>query len=407
MKSQNKLLQQSLERWRLPDGIEELLPADVVKIESLRRQVLDLFHSWGYETVIPPLIEYLESLLTGTGNDLDLQTFKLTDQLSGRMMGVRADMTPQVARIDAHRLDRERPTRLCYLGSVLQTRPEISGATRSPIQVGAELYGHGGVESDLEVVRLMLEMLKLSGLDSVVLDLGHVGIYRELVAQAELADEQQALLFDALQRKASAEVMEIAGSIIDDELLRGQIIALKDLNGGTEVLEEARTLFTAAGRREPSPAIEEALESLRQIAECASQQQWGVELHFDLAELRGYGYHTGIVFAAYTAGKGEAVAQGGRYDNVGAVFGRARPATGFSADIKNLVALDGERNYPPSAIFAPHSEKSSLHNEIERLRSTGERVVVELPGQSEGAVEMGCDRQLVLSGDSWSVEPVS
>lgn len=388
---------QSLENWRLPDGIEELLPAEVAEIESLRRKVLDLFHGWGYETVIPPLIEYLESLLTGTGNDLDLQTFKLTDQLTGRMMGVRADMTPQVARIDAHRLNREGPVRLCYLGSVLHTRPEISGATRSPIQVGAELYGHAGIESDLEVIRLMLEMLAVAGQESVVLDLGHVGIYRSLVERAGLTVQDELMLFDALQRKASVEVEEIVGNI-GNEKIRAQLLALKDLNGGIEVLEEAKRLL--------DPSAHKAISTLELIAESANRQQWNIELHFDLAELRGYDYHTGVVFAAYVPGKGEAVAQGGRYDNVGAVFGRARPATGFSADIKNLVASHGEQNYPPSAIFAPNSEDSALSAEIGNLRRSGERVIVELPGQSETAGDMGCDRQLVLNGDRWSVEPV-
>lgn len=387
---------QSLENWRLPDGIEELLPAEVVEIESLRRKVLDLFHGWGYETVIPPLIEYLESLLTGTGNDLDLQTFKLTDQLTGRMMGVRADMTPQVARIDAHRLNREGPVRLCYLGSVLHTRPEISGATRSPIQVGAELYGHAGIESDLEVIRLMLEMLDLAGQESLVLDLGHVGIYRSLVERADLSAQDEFMLFDALQRKASVEVEAVVGGV-KDEGLRSQLLALKDLNGGVEVLEEAKTLL--------DPSAHQAISTLELIAETVSRQQWNVEMHFDLAELRGYDYHTGVVFAAYAPGKGEAVAQGGRYDNVGAVFGRARPATGFSADIKNLVASGGDRNYPLPAIFAPHSEDGALSAEIDNLRRSGERVIVELPGQNETAGDMGCDRQLVLNDGGWTVEP--
>jgi len=393
-------LQESLKHWQLPDGIEELLPSEVHGIEVLRRQTLDLFHSWGYETVIPPLIEYLESLLTGAGNDLDLQTFKLTDQLTGRMMGVRADMTPQVARIDAHRLNREGPVRLCYLGSVLHTRPEISGATRSPIQVGAELYGHAGIESDLEVIRLMLKMLQQSGIENVHLDLGHVGIYRALIAQCDLTQDQEALLFDALQRKASAELNEIVNQLITDETIAQQLLALKDLNGDPSVLATAQS--TLGG----DPEISAALDYLQQIVTTAEERKWNVSLHIDLAELRGYGYHTGVVFAAYAAGIGEAVAQGGRYDNVGAIFGRARPATGFSADLKNLVALQQEQDYPPAAIFAPKGGDLSLQQKIDILRVAGERVVVELNGQQQNGKEMGCDRHLVQSGNDWVVEKI-
>jgi len=393
-------LQESLKHWQLPDGIEELLPSEVHGIEVLRRQTLDLFHSWGYETVIPPLIEYLESLLTGAGNDLDLQTFKLTDQLTGRMMGVRADMTPQVARIDAHRLNREGPVRLCYLGSVLHTRPEISGATRSPIQVGAELYGHAGIESDLEVIRLMLKMLQQSGIENVHLDLGHVGIYRALIAQCDLTQDQEALLFDALQRKASAELNEIVNQLITDETIAQQLLALKDLNGDPSILATAQS--TLGG----DPEISAALDYLQQIVTTAEERKWNVSLHIDLAELRGYGYHTGVVFAAYAAGIGEAVAQGGRYDNVGAIFGRARPATGFSADLKNLVALQQEQDYPPAAIFAPKGGDLSLQQKIDILRVAGERVVVELNGQQQNGKEMGCDRHLVQSGNDWVVEKI-
>ncbi len=385
----------TLERWRLPDGIEELLPAEVMEIEALRRSVLDLFHSWGYETVIPPLIEYLESLLTGAGNDLDLQTFKLTDQLTGRMMGVRADMTPQVARIDAHRLNRKGPNRLCYLGSVLHTRPEISGATRSPIQVGAELYGHAGIESDLEVIRLMLEMVKLAGHRDIVLDLGHVGIYRSLIEQAGISEADEPLIFNALQCKATTELNEIVERTVEDTALRQQLLALNSLNGGIEVLAEAKQLFGSQ--------LQAEIEQLEQIVAAAESQQWGVEFHIDLAELRGYDYHTGVLFAAYIPQKGDAVTSGGRYDNVGKVFGRARPATGFSGDLKNLVATEQEANYPPAAIFAPSTDSIELHREIERLRKTGERVVVELAGQKEGAAEMGCNRRLVQRESGWAV----
>ena len=395
---ENQSTTPTLERWRLPDGIDELLPDEVTAIESLRREVLDLFHSWGYETVIPPLIEYLDSLLTGTGNDLDLQTFKLTDQLTGRMMGVRADMTPQVARIDAHRLNREGPVRLCYLGSILHTRPEISGATRSPIQVGAELYGHAGIESDLEVIRLMLAMVKQAGHEGIVLDLGHVGIYRGLVAQAALSAEEEAQLFDALQRKATTELQELVESLVKDAALQRQLLALAQLNGGVEVLASAKAQLDRA--------LHPEIEALEKIVAAAEAQQWEVEFHVDLAELRGYDYHTGVLFAAYVPTLGDAIASGGRYDNVGAVFGRARPATGFSGDLKNLVKRSEATDYPPSAIFAPSEDSIELHREIARLRETGERVVVELAGQKEGATAMGCDRQLVKQASGWAVEKI-
>ncbi len=381
--------------WRLPDGVEELMPADVVAIESLRRRALDLFHGWGYETVIPPLIEYLDSLLTGTGNDLELQTFKLTDQLTGRTMGVRADMTPQVARIDAHRMGREGPVRLCYLGSVLHTRPEIPGGTRSPIQVGAELYGHATLESDLEVIRLMLELVALAGGEQVVLDLGHVGIYRTLIASADLDPDGEAQIFAALQRKATADLEPLLQRHVSSEALRQQLLALNQLNGGVEVLSQARAWLP--------PSVHPLVAQLERVAATAERQQWGVELHVDLAELRGFDYHTGVLFAAYLPRLGSAVASGGRYDNVGAIFGRARPATGFSADLKTLVALTPQSPARPSAIFAPAQESETLEQRVAELRQQGERVVVELPGQQQDAAAMGCDRQLVETTTGWEV----
>ncbi len=387
------------DRWLLPEGIEEVLPEQAKRLEQLRRTLLDTYESWGYDLVMPPLIEYLESLLTGTGNDLDLQTFKLTDQLTGRLMGVRADMTPQVARIDAHQLNRETPTRLCYMGTVLHTRTDGFAGSRSPLQVGAELYGHAGIESDVEVISLMLETLAKSGVASPFVDLGHVGIYRELVKQAGLDKEQEATLFDSLQRKANTEIAEYLKDWKLDSKIAIAIAALTDLNGDESVLSEAKTVLKNAGK-----GVLSALDELTNIAELLKRRLPGVEVHYDLAELRGYNYHTGMVFAAYVAGRGQAVALGGRYDDIGEVFGRARPATGFSTDLKTLLSLSGHKNNQVAAIYAPADNDTELQKAITELRQQGERVICTLPGQTGSAKDMGCDRQLVKDGSNWKVK---
>ncbi len=389
------------DRWLLPEGIEELLPREAARLEFLRRGLLELFGSWGYELVIPPLIEYLESLLTGTGNDLDLQTFKLTDQMTGRMMGVRADMTPQVARIDAHHLRRDIPTRLCYLGTVLRTRPQGHGMSRAPYQVGAEIYGHAGIESDVEVLCLMVEALRRTGLEQIHIDLGHVGIFRALAEQAQFSPEQESELFDALQRKSKPEIAELldAGGYSDATIK--YFGRLTDLNGDAAVLDEARRALAGAGE-----AVEAAVERLGRIAEAAQRRLGGVPLHFDLAELRGYHYHTGAVFAAFVPGRGQAVAQGGRYDDIGQVFGRARPATGFSTDLRLVMELVADNLPPVHAIFAPGSDDPALEATVRRLRESGERVVQALAGQQGGPLEMGCQRQLVLQNGTWEIAPV-
>lgn len=386
------------ERWLLPEGIEEVLPEGAWRLELLRRRLLDLFSAWGYELVLPPFIEYLDSLLVGTGNDLDLQTFKLTDQLSGRMMGVRADMTPQVARIDAHHLKRVTPTRLCYLGTVLRTRPEGHGGTRSPLQVGAELYGHAGIESDAEVLRLMIATLRAAGLDGLYLDLGHVGIFRGLAHQAGLTPTQEAHLFDALQRKSRPDIVALLAGLTLEDAMRGMLLQLADLNGGEETLAEARTVLAGAG-----PEVQAALDNLAAIAGAVRRALPEVPLHFDLAELRGYHYHTGAVFAAYAPGSGQALAQGGRYDDIGRVFGRARPATGFSADLKTLLALSTATSPGVRGIFAPCADDPALARQVDELRARGERVVCALPGQQGDAAAMGCDRRLVLRDGHWQV----
>jgi len=387
-------------RWLLPEGIEELVPAQAVPLEQLRREILDLYRSWGYELILPPFIEYLDALLTGTGNDLDLQTFKLIDQLSGRLLGLRADMTPQAARIDAHRLRREAPTRLCYLGTVLHTRPDGFAGSRSPLQVGAELFGHAGPESDVEILELMVATLALTGVEDLYIDLGHVGIYRGLAGDAGLDEQQEAVLFDALQRKAIPEIQEFLARLDLSTVQRDRLARLATLNGDREVLEEAARVLEGSGEHARA-----ALDNLRRIALLAERRLPGVTLHFDLAELRGYQYQTGVVFAAYVADHGQEIARGGRYDDIGKVFGRARPATGFSTDLRTLMQL-GTRAWPagPGAVLAPADEDAALTETVRRLRAQGEVVVQQLPGQGGTQAQMNCDRVLRWDGSGWVVE---
>lgn len=387
-------------RWLLPEGIEEMLPEQAEHLERLRRDVLDLFHCWGYELVLPPLIEYLESLLVGTAHDLDLQTFKLIDQLTGRLMGVRADMTPQVARIDAHQLKRESPSRLCYMGAVLRTQPEGFARSRSPLQVGAELYGHAGIESDVEVIHLMVETLAVTGVNNVHIDLGHVGIFRSLAQQAGLDSDQEDRLFDTLQRKARPEMLELLSKLGLDSRARTWMEALVDLNGGPEILPVARATLYDAGA-----TVHAALDTLERVAATLSRRLCGTPLYFDLAELRGYRYQTGIVYAAFVPGHGQEVARGGRYDDIGRAFGRARPATGFSTDFNTLIAVSTALPQQTRAILAPEqSGDRALHDKVRALRAQGERVVYDLPGAAGQPHEMGCTRMLVKRADQWVIE---
>ena len=390
------------DQWLLPEGIEEVLPPQAGQLECARRELLDLFSRWGYALVMPPFIEYLESLLTGTGNDLDLQTFKVTDQLTGRMMGLRADMTPQAARIDAHPLRRDEPSRLCYMGTVLQTRTDGYGSSRSPLQVGAELFGHAGVESDVEILSLLLESLSLMNVADVHMDLGHVGIFRGLAQEAGLSGQQENDLFDALQRKAVTEIDEILAASAADEAQCRRLAALSMLNGGRDVLDTARQQLAGAGG-----AVIAALDNLCEIAALLEQNTDDVMLNFDLAELRGYNYQTGMVFAVFVPGCGQEIARGGRYDAIGEVFGRARPATGFSTDLKTLLDLS-QRDFssPDSAIFAPADNDPALAIAVRKLRQQGECVVSGLPGQVGDAGTMGCDRVLVAGKGGWEVKPV-
>jgi len=310
------------DRWLLPDGVEEILPNQALQVERLRRSLLDLYHNWGYDLVIPPMIEFSESLLSGTGSDLDLLTFKVTDQLSGRTMGVRADFTPQTTRMDAHSLRLNGPCRLCYAGTVLYTRPRSPLQSRCPIQTGVELYGEASLSADLEVINLLIATLRTTGMDVINLDLGHVGVYRSLLEAAELSGVQERTLFDLLQRKAIPELEAWLGENVEDSSIAGMLRQLVDLAGDASVLDKAREAFADA------PAeLELALDELTEIVSQLSESAPDVELYLDLCELRGYHYHTGIVFAAYAPGLGQAIGNGGRYDHVGEAFGRSRPAT--------------------------------------------------------------------------------
>lgn len=394
---------QAKDSWLLPEGIEEILSEEATHLENLRTQLLDLFACWGYELVIPPFIDFLDSLLIGAGHDLDLQTFKLTDQISGEMLGIRADMTPQVARIDAHNLKHEWPTRLCYVGTILHTRGDPLEKTRSPMQIGAELYGHAGKESDIEVIRLMLEMLAITGLLNVHLDLGHVGIYRALAKQAQLTCAQESELFDVLQRKARPELAELMDSYAIASELKTLFLKLPELNGDRDVLNKAQVIFAHANEE-----VQQALADLTAIADTLATRFPALAISFDLAELRGYHYHTGMVFAAFVPSIGREIARGGRYDNIGAVFGRARPATGFSADLKLLTSLSKKTGIQSqrTLIFAPCVDDAALNETIRALRADHQAVIQQLPDQTGTAQDLGCTAILEFVNHQWVIRPL-
>lgn len=383
----------SRDRWLLPEGIEEILPDEARQLERLRRQALDLFASWGYELVMPPMLEYLDSLLTGVAKDLDLQTIKVTDQMTGRLMGVRADMTPQAARIDAHYLKRETPVRLCYLASVLRARPGEFATSREPLQLGAEFFGHAGPESDVEILRLMLATLAGTGIAAPYLDLGHVGVFRGLAAQTRFAPAQEAELFDALQRKAMPEVANLLADADMPGARKELFAALIELHGNGDVLAQARTRLAAAGAE-----VTRALDNLQAIADLLQRAEPRLSLHFDLAELQGYRYYTGVVFSAFVPGHGHAVAQGGRYDDIGKAFGRARPAAGFSADLRALAKLGAAETASYRCIAAPHADDAALAAAIAELRAQGECVAVQF-----GAADARCTRRLSKQNGRWTV----
>lgn len=384
----------NLRHWLLPEYIEDVLPAEAQHIEQLRRKLLDLFRTYGYQFVIPPLLEYLESLNAGVGHDLDLLTFKVVDQLSGRLMGIRSDITPQAARIDAQRLNRDGVTRLCYAGSVLRTQADGAVQTRQPLQVGVELFGHASIESDLEIQRLMVQSLRLAGARRVVVDLSHVTIFRTLITRAGITADTEADLFTALQGKDGGELQSLLSDA--DTATRDAILALPTLNGGAEILQQAQQVLPQYAE------IKLALQDLKRAAQ--QLDELDVEVSFDLSELRGYHYHSGMVFAAYTEGQTSALALGGRYDFVGQIFGRSRPATGFSMDMRALTALSPIPELG-KGILAPYVEEAELQQKIEQLRARGEVVIVDLPGHQQQAAELNCDRKLVKNDKGWEVVP--
>jgi len=384
-----------MRNWQLPAHIEDILPPEAQRVESLRGRLLELFRTRGYQVVMPPLLEYVDSLRVGTGVDLDLRTFKLVDQLSGRQMGLRADITPQVARIDAYLAQRAGVARYAYCGSVLHARPASDNVRRELLQLGAELFGHPSVESDIEVQQLMLRALAVAGIRDVHLDLGHVAVFRTLVARAGIDAALEAALFTALQGKDISEVVALTDGLASP--WREALRRLPDLYGDRGVLE-------AAARDLPAlPEIRHALGELGAMADATAPGS--ATLHFDLAELRGYHYHSAVVFAAYTAGHATAIAAGGRYDEVGRAFGRARPATGFSLDLVELSTIVGAE---PSvgAVLAPPGSDPALLAAIEALRSGGEIVVVDLPGDQRPVAELNCCRALVLRDGCWQVEAI-
>lgn len=383
----------TVDRWQLPDGVEEVLPAQAAAVERLRRRLLDLYRSWGYQLVIPPLMEFTESLLIGLGSDIDLLTFKMTDQLSGRTLGIRADMTPQVARIDAHSLAQEGVSRLCYAGSTLHTQPKSLMASRSPIQLGAELYGDDSLAADVEVIALMLETLTVAGLETLSLDLGHTGVYEAVLASAGLSGDIEKQVFDALQRKSIPDLEIVLGGVEEDTA--ATLIALSRMHGGEQVLTSAREFFASK-----APNAVAAIDDLLAVAADIRRRLPDLDIYFDLAELEGYHYHTGIVFAAYVPGHGQALANGGRYNNVGEVFGRARPATGFATDLKALMGLLPEQELTVDAISVPADDDLELLAKSKALRASGEVVINSLSSE----IDPRCNRQLLKESGEWVIK---
>lgn len=361
----------SADRWLLPDGIEEVLPPQARRIEQLRRRLLDLLDNWGYDFVIPPALEYLDSLLTGAGKDLDLRTFKVIDQLSGRLMGLSADTTPQVARIDAHSLAPEGSCRLSYCRTVFHAKAGSLLASRTPTQIGAELYGDAGESADVEIISLMLALFDAAGLQQIHLDLGNVGVFRALAEKAGISAEQQAELFDLLKLKCATDLEAWAAREITRPELAEAFVLLTRLQGDHQLLAEAIHRLA-----ELVPETSAELAHIQQVANRVAARFPHIPMYFDLTELRGYNYHTGLVFAAYVPGYGDAIAQGGRYDETGAVFGRARPATGFSADLKVLARFGTFVTEEKQTIVAPDSDDPALWAEISALRSAGKRVLM-------------------------------
>jgi ATP phosphoribosyltransferase regulatory subunit len=378
--------------WLLPEQIADVLPSQARRIEELRRTLIDGARSYGFELVMPPLLEHLDSLLSGTGGELDLKTFKLVDQLSGRTLGLRADTTPQVARIDAHLLNREGVARLCYCGPVLHTRADSAQGTREPLQFGAEIYGHAGLEADLEIIDLALDGLHAAGVDEVLLDLGDARVVRSVLGGAAVDAQHLTDVIDALARKDAAAVAEQARVL--PAAMQQSVATLLRLYGGLEVLDSARRLLPAR------PAIVQALDDMTWLASHVQRVHPSVRIGVDLADISGYAYYSGTRFALYGATANAALARGGRYDEVGAVFGRNRPAVGFSLDVKALVQV-AAAGPAMAAVRAPWGEHGTLRAAVRRLREQGHMVVCTLPGHEHEAREYDCDRELVEVDGHW------
>lgn len=380
--------------WQLPQAVEEVLPEQASALEALRRELLDLYKHWGYELVFPPLIEYSESLLTGLGADLDLLTFKLTDQLTGRTLGIRADITPQVARIDAHSYLKRGVSRLCYAGTTLHTHPKSLMASRCPVQVGAELYGDSSEQADIEIIRLLIETLRTSGVGALTLDIGHVGVYQAVFAAADI-DQDDTDIFDALQRKSAPD---LAVALQDKPAqTREWLTALMNMHGDIDTLDRARQTFGSS-----VPAVSQAIDQIETVIKALSAVAHDIDWYVDLAELRGLNYHTGLVFAAYAKGAGQALANGGRYDSVGQIYGRARAATGFAVDLKTLLAQGRYKANPQGAISVPAIMDTKLESLINDLRASGQIVIRALLNEHDER----CDREIVLIDDVWTVRPI-
>ena len=385
-----------MNRWLLPEDIADVLPAQARKVETLRRAILDLYQSYGYELVAPPILEFLDSLLTGTGSDLNLQTFKLVDQLSGRTLGLRADITPQVARIDAHLLNRSGVTRLCYAGSVAQALTPVGGSSREQLQLGAEIYGCANGKADFEAITLLLKTLDLAGLKKVYLDLSHAGILTGILEEQQLDKESIETLYGLLQSKDRPRLKQWATCL--HVKVAEALLALTELNGPcSEVIANAKKLLPKHA------AVDQALADLERVVSAVSTSLSGVELSIDLADLRGYQYHSGVMFAAYVDGLPQPIARGGRYDQVGKAFGRSRPATGFSLDLLTLAGLS-PLNSRKQAVLAPWIDDASLDQVIADLRNSGEVVIQVLPGEALEAAEYECDRELVKQSNSWELK---
>lgn len=393
--------------WLLPQGIEEVLPDEARNVEHLRRRLLDAFQSWGYQQVITPFIEFVSSIPGDFGQDLDNQTLKLTDPINGQTLGVRADMTPQVARMDAHRLRQDVPTRLCYIDTILQAKSDEFASSRSPIQVGCELYGDDSVNADVEVIRLMMATLNLANIQNLTLDLGHVGVLQGILAYCELNNADEKTLLNILDRKSAPELNDWLSDLASNQKLSSEKIdllrALPSLNGDVSVLDTAKNVLAFAGQ----PVLN-ALENLTAITRMVKAHLPDLNIHIDLSEVHGYHYKTGVVFAGYVPESGQALARGGRYDGIGEAFGRARPATGFSVHLKTLAHVGNIECALSKRILAPNLVDAELNTLVSSLREAGETVVYALGNASESinakdALALECDRVIAQVDGQWAV----